>query len=496
MFLADSLQEKLKRNLFENEGQILSQAKYPYHPKEKSLKILFPSEINSVPNLNILSKEEWQSTFNLKQLHKKWNVKTDLDYELKHTKFSDEIIAKEAVIAKEYVKDLIDPDVFGNKQKRWNKSTSLSKEPRDEVKQTLFEIKHGLKNFKIVKCKEQSCSKGVNTRSIRDFNGKHWNLSTQLEKEEKLKLSHQIKQTAIENSKLYWKINEDNRYNCSPFLVSEERRKFEVIRHFKKYRTPFQQTMDIYSTMNKVKQLTSNERTKVEKEVRYNNPGSSKKREKIDGIVHREMFNLYRDKYNELIGNLDKKELRRRQFERNKFKWNDKDLVNKMLMLDSIDKDKLGWFIQGYKTRSQSQPNIKRELLKPLVPQGNDIFLEQEKLKEITQEEYKKQQKKELLLKQKFFSKSKSIRNDKSKYSISEEEYQKTLKEITTKTINHDDRKNKTKASFTITNELDKYFFDSYKNITESIIQKRKSYYQKKENDYEETYSHPGIFVS
>ena len=49
---------------------------------------------------------------------------------------------------------------------------------------------------------------------------------------------------------------------------------------------------------------------------------------KINALFFKELYTTYRDKYNELIRNIPKEELKKRK-DKNKFKWNDIDLVNK-----------------------------------------------------------------------------------------------------------------------------------------------------------------------
>ena len=117
---------------------------------------------------------------------------------------------------------------------------------------------------------------------------------------------------AKENTIKYWKNNEDNRYNEKPLPISKERKKIEVVRYFKKYRTPYQKTVDYQVTMDKVKEITIFDKEKVEKTVKKNNPGMEKYPEKINALVFKELYGTYKDKYNELIGNLSKEELKKR----------------------------------------------------------------------------------------------------------------------------------------------------------------------------------------
>ena len=109
-------------------------------------------------------------------------------------------------------------------------------------------------------------------------------------------ISESNKENAIENSKKYWESNIYNRENEMPFPISEDRKKFELIRYFKKYRTPFQNSSDLYKTMNKVRELTELKREDVENKVKYSYPGLDKYPEKINAIVEKKMYNIYKDK--------------------------------------------------------------------------------------------------------------------------------------------------------------------------------------------------------
>lgn len=115
---------------------------------------------------------------------------------------------------------------------------------------------------------------------------------------------------AKENTLRYWKTNNDFRRNEKPFPIPEEKKKIEVIRYFKKYRTPYQKNIDFYKTMQKIKDDTFIERENTEKMVKYKNPGCDKYPEKINSLVFKEMYNTYRYKYNEVTGRLSKEELK------------------------------------------------------------------------------------------------------------------------------------------------------------------------------------------
>ena len=111
--------------------------------------------------------------------------------------------------------------------------------------------------------------------------------------------------------------------------------------------------------------------------------------EKINAIVEKKMYNIYKDKYNELTGRLDKDEMKRRQREANRFHWKDDDLINKMIAVNNM-KDKT-WFKPEFtekKELSNSVDDLNREMLKPLVMKGNEIHIEEDKIKDKLEEEY------------------------------------------------------------------------------------------------------------
>ena len=116
---------------------------------------------------------------------------------------------------------------------------------------------------------------------------------------------------AKENTYRYWKTNNEFRRNEQPFPIHEEKKKIEVIRYFKKYRTPYQKNIDYYKTMEKIKEDMFIERENAEKNVKYKNPGSDKYPEKINALVLKEMYNTYKYKYNEITGRLSKEELKK-----------------------------------------------------------------------------------------------------------------------------------------------------------------------------------------
>ena len=226
--------------------------------------------------------------------------------------------------------------------------------------------------------------------------------------------------------------------------------------YYKRYRTPVQKSVDFENIMDKVKEATIFDKENVIKKVKRNNPGMERYPEKINAIVFREMYNTYKDKYNEFIGNLPKEELKRRQMEKNKFKWNDKDLVNKITAINkftntgifddvqnniSLEKVKKETKKEDNKDIANKLPsnqstkislhhsqsdNYSNSFLLPLVIRGNEINKEEERIAEKLEEKYKKEQKRQLLLESKHFVRKRYENKFESKYPLTKEAYNKS----------------------------------------------------------------------
>ena len=485
MFLANSLKEKLRRNYLENDSaDTIEQTKFPYFPKKKDPRqllsfrqtgdgdnqdSLIPQNFFSTQKLQSLDRKEWESTFTVDKLRSEWKTRVTLDFENNFKKFSDDFALPEVHKAKEKVKNLVDPDRLSLKKKSWNISYNVKEESKPELEKQLFEIENGFKDFKVIPPKIKEVEQGVDSRSFIELDGKIWDISNQVSKrdfkeEEKKKLSN-----AKENSIKYWRNNEEMRQNGTAFPLNYDRKKNEVIRYFKKYRTPYQKNVDYYKTMQKIKEDTFIEREKAEKKVKYKNPGAEKYPEKIKALVSKEMYNLYKYKYNEKIGKLSKEELLKKQKEKNRFKWSDIDLTNKIFAINELTGEKVvdknkeeennntnninysnnyntinidskisnkSFNIDNYNNyknlrESYSQENQRRDrnklYLQPLVPKGTEIILEEEKIKEKLNEEIKRKKRIEFLINKKS---NRSSMDDKfrSKFPLGKKKYERLKK--------------------------------------------------------------------
>ena len=547
MILANSLKEKLKRNYMENETNSMEQTKFPYKSPPKDPRVLLsfrqgadgeeeqenliPQTFFSTQKLQSLDRKEWENTFTLEKLHSEWKTRVNLDFENNYKKISDDFILPNVIQSKIDMKNLVDPDKLELKKKPWNISYNIKNDIKPELQKKLFEIQSGLSDFKVVPIKKHYVEEGVDSRDHLEVDGSVWNVSNQVSLKDFKNDDNKKLSDAKENTLRYWKTNNDFRRNEKPFPIPEEKKKIEVIRYFKKYRTPYQKNIDYYKTMQKIKEDTFIERENTERMVKYKNPGSEKYPEKINSLVFKEMYNTYRYKYNEVTGRLSKEELKKKQREKNRFKWSDVDLANKILAVNKLTGEKFfdkeasksanREFIRSKNRSSYSQESTRNNsYLFPLVSKGTDIHLEEEKIKEKLNEEYKRKKKRELLLNTRS---NRSFKDDKfeSKYPLSKKNYE------TIKKVEQEENPNSYKINESESDKIDKkipsnilqliktkslpnqneylnmiskssncgpYFLEAYNKVAEKEI-KRLNYVENK-NRLEKTfeYTHPGTY--
>ena len=315
MFLSTALKEKLKRDFLEGDTDDQGGAKFRYEPPspDKRMLINFHESIKTTAKdptpfirlnsqqLKALEKEEWESTFTLKNLRARWKGTTNLDFDKNFKKFKDDVIPKSVMESKRYVKDLIDPDILEKKQKYFNLSTDTGKEVRPELKKTLFEVSQGLKNFSIVPLKEHEIKEGIDSRDHLTIDNSTWNTSNLIDKNN---FNDKFKEDLVlaqDNSFRYWKDNEENRNMENQYPIRKERQKVEIPRYFKKYKSPYQRTIDYYKNMNKIKEASELEKENVEKLILHKHPHLLKSPEKLNAEVFKVMDNIYKNKYKEFV---------------------------------------------------------------------------------------------------------------------------------------------------------------------------------------------------
>ena len=535
MFLANSFKEKLRKSYLEGEAEESSTIEtHKYIPQKTDHRLLFsfrqsyksnPS-LSTIANLNsqqlkALDKDEWENAFTLKKLRLKWGSKTNLNFEISFKKFPDEAVYPSSKVSKEYIKNLRDPDILELKQKYWNISNNTKEKDRPDLKKTLFEVKNGLKDFKIVPIKEKKVNEGVDTRDHLEIDGSTWNISHLINEKQFKKESKDYLTIAQENSHRYWKENEENRKGEKPFPLDEDRKKIEIIRYFKKYRSPCQKTIDFYNTMDKVKKMAFIEKENIELKIKRENPGLLPRYpEKVKALVFKELSSTYNDKYNELIGNVSKEELRKKQILQNKFKWKDKDLANKITAINKLNDSgilNLELDKNSFTNRlSKSQKREKTNILLPLVVKGTEIELETEKIKDKLEEDYKKKKKLEILMDAKTFKKKNSDNKFTSKFPQSKQEYEfnKEMEEKWNKEYsdNKDDILDKkilyltsspkvtADATNSILNEISKnsdcnpHFLEAFSKVAGKELERIHSIEKKNKEKITYEYSHPGIY--
>ena len=452
---------------------------FPYQPTENnnplklfSFKKPLPDEINSTNQLRLLDDKEWQNQFSLKNLRNSYGQREELDFFPEEQKFPPLNYPPKIQESIEYVKKITDLDILKLNKKEWDNSSDLNVKNTSkgvDLEKVLFDLNHHFNDFKITPLKRKKYIEGVDSRDKYKIKNKIWNVSTNDEfngiKSVELKRINDINELARDNSEIYWKKNEDNRRNKSAFKVSPERRKIEVKRYFKPYRTPYENTIDYIKNMKRAKSLSQYEREEISKKIIHDNPGTIKEYpEKINALIEKEMYNIEREKYNQIIGKIDKKKLKEIELEKEKFRWNDSDLVNKMMLLNEV-KD-INWFKKSINKSSNSKMDIKKEFLKPLVEEGDEIHKEEENLKDKLLQEHKRRMKHELLLKNKFGRKIRENNDFKSKYPLTETQYQKEKNKYKGWRYDKEDKIIKPNQIY----DDDEIFIQAYTNIVKKKI--------------------------
>ena len=199
MFLANSLKEKLKRDFMEGDDDDDGGPHFRYDPPPKDPKILLSIKetMKSSPDiqsqylwnipsqqLHSFDKKEWEKTFTLSKLHLRWKQKGIIDFENKYKKFPDNCSYPGVAESKEFIKELKDPDILELKQKKWNISTNTKEKSKADLKKTVFEVKNGLKDFKIVPLKQPKIPEGVDSRNKMEIDGNIWNISNYYDRQE------------------------------------------------------------------------------------------------------------------------------------------------------------------------------------------------------------------------------------------------------------------------------------------------------------------------
>ena len=502
MFLAESLNQKLKSTLEKYELNRTNNCLFPYKKPHQNPKVLeiqrnYPEVTRE--QLQDLTNEEFLNKFTLQKLHKKWQRRFPYNYGITTKKFSDDCTSKEAQQAKVYIKNLLDRDIFEVKIPRWNKSTKpdnnkLEKE-KVPLKKTLFEVNHGFNNYLVTPLKDKFVEEGTESRNVHIF-GEDWNVSSKLEKNEKKMLDTDLFIKSMNNTQKYWRNKNYYRMNEMELPISSERKQVEEPRYYKSYQSPKSLTIYNYEKMKRAKNDLWLEREKVLREETMKNLGSVP--EKIQCIVEKRMFPKYKERFDVLTGK--KKEIVIES--KNKTHWKDDELMEKIDLINNW-KD-INWF----KPNKTFNPEMKkREILKQLVPNKDKILREQERLKEEKISENKRKMKHDLMEQKHQEIKQKKINPIQlSKYPINQSVFETTknnyfsdgesLKKGLSSLYNNKDKNNFSNYKFEIDDK--KLFLDAYKKVLikkEHNIKRHKTMYNTETNKWIEfKYHHPGKY--
>ena len=425
MFLAESLNQKLKSTLEKYELNRTNNILYPYTKPRQNPKVLeiqrnYPEITRE--QLQEMTQEEFLNKFNLQKLHKKWQRNFIYNFSTSTKKFSDECISPSAKESKLYIKELLDRDIFECKIPRWNKSTkpNFSKNDKVPLKKTLFEVNHGFNNYLVVPIKDKFVEEGVNSRDVHTF-GDDWNLSNKLEKGEKKMMDNDLFMKSMNNTQKYWRTKNYLRMNEMEMPISSERKQVEEPRYYKQYQSPRSLTVYNYEKMKKAKNELWLEREKVLKEEKMKNMGSAQ--EKINYLVEKRMEPQYKERFDILIGK--KQEIKK---EKKRNQWRDDDLMEKIDLINNWKNT--NWFQPN---RTFNPEMKKREILKPLVLNKEKIIKEQDKLKEEKINENKRKIKHDLMEQRHQQIKNKNINPiNFSKYPINQNIFEMTKNNLLT----------------------------------------------------------------
>ena len=505
MFLAESLNQKLKSTLEKYELNRTNNCLFPYTKPHQNPKVLeiqrnFPEITRE--QLQDLTNEEFLNKFTIKKLHKKWQRRFPYNYGITTKKFSDDCMSKDAQKAKLYIKDLLDRDIFEVKIPRWNKSTKPdnTKIEKDKVplKKTLFEVNHGFNDYLVTPLKDKFVEEGTDSRNVHVF-GDDWNVSSKLEKNEKKMLDTDLFMKSMNNTQKYWRSKNYYRMNEMELPISSERKQVEEPRYYKPYQSPRSLTIYNYEKMKRAKNDLWLEKERVFKEEKMKNLGSVP--EKINCIVEKRMLPKYKERFDIITGK--KKEVINEN--KKKTHWKDEELMEKIELINNW-KD-TNWF-QPNKTFNPEMK--KREILKQLVPNKDKILREQERLKEEKISENKRKIKHDLVE-----QKHQEIKQRKmnpiqlSKYPINQSVFESTKnnyfsdgeleqKGFKTMYLSKDKNNNFNFGNYKFEIDDKKLFLDAYKKVlikNDNNMKRNKVIYNNENNKWIEfKYHHPGKY--
>ena len=386
MFLAESLNQKLKSTLEKYELNKTNNILFPYTKPRQNPKVLeiqrnYPEITRE--QLQDMTSEEFLNKFSIQKLNKKWNRKFLYNYASSTKKFSDECISPKAKESKAYIKNLLDRDIFEAKIPRWNKSTKPNYSKNDNkipLKKTLFEVNHGFNNQLVVPLKEKYVEEGVSSRDIHIF-GDDWNVSNKLEKTEKKIMDTELFMKSMNNTQKYWRTKNYLRMNEMEMPISSERKQIEEPRYYKHYQSPRSLTMYNYEKMKKAKNDLWLEREKVFKEEQIKNMGCAP--EKIKYLVEKRMGPKYQERFDILTGK--KKEI---NIEKKRNQWKEEENVEQQENNDDNKEHELEQEKEPEKEKEESEvPQVFKKTEENQQTEGRYKDVEEQKTDDLQKSE-------------------------------------------------------------------------------------------------------------
>lgn len=196
--------------------------------------------------------------------------------------FGDEHIKPNAKLAKKYVKALSDPDILElQTQKRWNISTKPTPNDKQDLKQVLFEVRHGLRDVKKISPKEKKIELGTDSRNVYYYG---WNGSTKLEKDEKGLLEQENLERALNNTIRNWKTLQESKRQNNYQIFTNETYSVPFI-----YKSPSKVSEERNNIIRNFKKQNIESKRKIRDDVEYQYPKASE--EKVSAIVYKRMEN-------------------------------------------------------------------------------------------------------------------------------------------------------------------------------------------------------------
>ena len=452
MFFAQTLAKKLNSTL---KGQLnqTQDCLFPYKFVKKN-NTTFLAELKSQKpsfthiQLKQMTKNDYLRNFSTKNLQKKWDRKCKVSYAFTTIKLRHKM-NKKTLEAKEYVKNLVDNDIFQMKQQRWDVSTKLSDTKlnmKEKLRKVKYEANHCINN----KLTKNKINKIYNDNSLAIHNDMNngWNVSSKLEEKEKGLLDKELFIKSMNNTQKYW---------------------------FKK-NYPLRDNKNKNQTINGNSFLT---KTNIKQIINTNSNNKNKLfEENKNNATTRE---AYLSKRSNLINNNSSKEISIKKknlsdiirYKKLKNYWKDEELIEKIKLIDEWSEPSV------YEELNKTyRPNeLKQEMLKKLMVNKEKINFQQKLIKQ--------EKKYENLIKNIKESQSKKSPLNISKYPMS----------FDPKTLN----KNKTINEIHLNDENQTFIEACQKLIFEQNNQnknKKRSLSSKsiKSNTGKFIYIHPGIY--